>query len=480
MLNRRQFLSAVGAAAGPTALWRVARAERPPRGQRRRPNVILLMADDCSAREFGCYGHPVHKTPVLDRLAETGVMFKTCWATPICSPSRAMIMTGRYGHRTGWFHNGLKPGPNEAGGNLGVSFTTFGELLRQAGYATAVCGKWQLRGTMAEHGFDEHCMWATPAPQGFDGPVETPELKGKKGAYIGRPARYWHPSIVRNGKHVPTKPDDYGPDLFVDFLLDFAKRHRDEPFLVYYPMCLTHKSWDFEAGRSGYLPVPEVDADGKRTGRKVPGSLRSNVAYTDHLVGRIVRGLERLGLRDDTVLLVTGDNGTAGYGKARVEQERGPRVPMIVNGPAVVRPRGAVDALVDFSDVLPTLCDLAGAKLPAGEQLDGKSFAPVLSGRADVTREWIFSCFVDKRMVRDGRFLLDGQGTLWDCGSRRDEQGYRDVTDSTEPDVIAAKKRFAKILAEHPAPTKEHMARWKPPRGQLRKRRAKLRRNRRD
>jgi len=104
----------------------------------------------------------------------------------------------------------------------------------------------------------------------------------------GRLARYWHPAINRNGAPVPTTPKDYGPDIFVAFLLDYTKRHRKEPFLVYYPMCMPHISWDFEAGRSGYLPVPEIDRDGKGTGCKVEGSLKSNVEYIDVLIGRII------------------------------------------------------------------------------------------------------------------------------------------------------------------------------------------------
>ena len=427
----------------------------------RRPNIILIMADDLSAREIGCYGHASHKTPVLDEMARTGVMFETCWATPICSPSRAMIMTGRYGFRTGWFHNDMKPGPKEPGGHLGKSNTIFAAALERIGYATAICGKWQLRGTMVEHGFGEQCMWAAMGYEGFDGPVEAAKLKGQRGAYPGRAARYWHPAIVRNGKPVPTTDADYGPDLFVDFLLDFAGRHKDGPFLVYYPMCLPHLSWDFEADRSGYLPTPALDANARKTGRKVPGSLKSNVECVDRLIGRIVAGLERLGLRDETIVMFTCDNGTAGYGKGNVEQERGPRVPMIVNGPGLVKRCGSTDALIDFSDVLPTLCDLAGAELPSGAVIDGRSFAPLLRDEPFTPREWIFSNYADKRLIRDKRWLLDGQGRLWDCGQRRDETGYKNMTRSKSPDVLAAKRRFETLLERLPPPPEDVAKNWR-------------------
>jgi len=445
--SRREFIRTAGAGAATLALsHHVHGADHPPV---KRPNIILIMADDVSAREFSCYGHSQHKTPVLDRLAESGVRFRTAWCTPICSPTRAEILTGRYGFRTGWYHNDLKSG------KLADNNETFAALLKKSGYRTAICGKWQLPGTYEEHGFDEHCLWlgmrnALKEGWTFDGPIE------KKGMSLpGRLARYWHPAIARNGKLLPTTAKDYGPDIFVDFLLDFAARNRKGPFLAYYPMCLPHASWDFEAGRSGYLPVPELDKDGKRTGRKVKGSLRSNVEYIDALLGRIVKGLEDLKLRDNTVILFTADNGTAGYGKNRPVMEHGPRVPLVVNGPGIVKARGAVDSLVDFSDILPTLCSLAGAALPAGYVVDGRSFEPILRDRPAREREWIFSYLADRRFLRDKRWLLDGNGRFYDCGNRRNEKGYKDVTQSKDAEVVAARERFAKILEKLPPPPEE-------------------------
>jgi arylsulfatase A-like enzyme len=445
-ITRREFLKSLGMGAAalalPRGLW-----SAEPAGDK--PNIIVIMADDVSAREFACYGHEKHKTPVLDGLAKTGVRFETCWCTPLCSPSRAEIMTGRYGFRTGWYHNSLRSG------NLAEGNEVFSELLKRGGYKTAVCGKWQLPGTYQQHGFDEHCMWlgtrkALRPEWKYDGPVE------KKGMQLpGRLARYWHPAICRNGKLLATTAKHYGPDIFVDFLLDFARRNRKGPFLVYYPMCLPHISWDFEAGRGGYLPVPELNARGRKTGRKVRGSLKSNVEYVDALVGRIVRGLEDLGVRRNTVVLFTGDNGTSAYGKARTRQERGPRVPMIVNCPGIVKARGAVDTLVDFSDVLPTLCELAGVSLPKDYAIDGRSFAPALRGTKFKEREWIFSYLFDRRFLRDKRWLLDGDGRFYDCGSRRNERRYRDVTGSKKPGVVAARERFKALLSKLPPPPRE-------------------------
>ena len=437
-MRRRDFLGSLAAAAAlPTALGADAKT--------RRPNFIILMADDCSAREYGCYGHKTHKTPTLDKLGETGVRFETCWCTPICSPTRAMIMTGRYAFPTHWWHNNMKPSGREEDADFSTNHKIFAQPLKAAGYATAICGKWQLKGVEGNYGFDEHCMWRKWP--GFDGPVE------QKGHQLpGRAARYWHPAIVRNGKGVPTKPTDYGPDIFTDFLLDFARRHKDQPFLVYFPMCLTHVSWDFEANRAGYLPVPELDADGKPTGRKVAGSLKSNVEYCDHLVARILRGLDALGLRDDTILFYTCDNGTVGYGKSNVSGERGPLVPMIVDGPGHVKPRGARTELVSFVDLFPTLLDLAGVPPSKDYVLDGQSFAWVLRGEQGTERDYVFCNFADKRLIRTRRWLLDGRDQLWDCGDNRTGEGYKNVTASKAPEVLAARKQLRTWLRDLPGP----------------------------
>jgi arylsulfatase A-like enzyme len=246
--------------------------------------------------------------------------------------------------------------------------------------------------------------------------------------------------------------NDYGPDICTDFLIDFIKNNRNRPFLAYYPTHIPHKHWDFHNKRDGYVTVPELDARGKPTGRPGEATLKSNVEYLDYLVGRIVNTLDELGLRENTVILFTSDNGTSPYGKGKTVMEKGVRVPMIANGPGIVKPAGLSDALVDLSDVLPTLLDFAGGTLPENYEIDGISFAPILRGETNDTREYIFSYLTARRMVRDKRYLLDGGGKLYDCGTRRDNTGYKDVTDSTAPEVVAVRKKFDRILAKYPLP----------------------------
>ena len=417
------------------------------------PNIILIMADDLSAKDMGCYGNETLSTPTLSRLAQDGVSFKTCWATPICSPSRAQIMTGRYGTRTHWFHNDLK---NQA--SLASRQLTIGSVLKKAGYATTVVGKWQLPGAPKDHGFDDEYMWLgghglwRKLKSQFDGPVEGKELKGLRGTLPGRPARYWHPAIAHNGTLLKTKKSDYGPELFVDYINDFIEQKKNEPFFIYFPMCLPHQSWDFERNIAGYLPTPLLDEAGKRIPGQSEPSLKANVFYIDHMVDGIIKQLDRLGIRENTLLIFTSDNGTVGYGKGNTRVERGPRVPLVIDGPGLLKIKGSRDELIQFCDFLPTLADLAGARIPEENPLDGKSFAPLLKGEKYQEHEWIFSYYRTSRFLRNKRYLLDGRNQLWDCGEQRNEKGYLNVTDSREEDVIRVKEKFGAILSTLPAP----------------------------
>jgi arylsulfatase A len=268
--------------------------------------------------------------------------------------------------------------------------------------------------------------------------------EGKRG---GKTSRYWHPSIVKNGEYLPTKPDDYGPDIFADFVIDFARRHQDRPFFIYYPMALTH---------APYYPTPDQQPAENEKFVHAKANWQANVEYTDKIVGRIVAALDEMGLRENTVLFFTGDNGTGGNGKGQTT-EMGARVPMIVNCPGLVKRLGGSSELVDLSDVLPTLVELAGAELPSDRPINGHSFAPLLKGESFTPREWIYAYLGGRRVVRTKRWLLENNspirfGQLYDCGDCRDGTDYRDVTDSPHPEVVAARQRMQEILADKPVP----------------------------
>jgi len=398
-MNRREFLGGAAMLGAP----------RPDKAL----NVIVILADDLGARDLGCYGSPRHRTPNLDSLAREGVRFETSYSTPICSPSRVELLSGQYGFRTGWYNFIGRATTRKE--RIEADLYTVADLARARGYRTAMTGKWQL-GDIQKHptmitdsGFDEYHAWDWP-----------------------RRARYWDPLMVINGIKQEVAKGKYGPDLHNEWLIEFMRRQNGKPFFAYYPTTLTHEPWD---------PTP---LDSK-------GGFAANLEYLDAVIGRLIKGLEDTGLRRNTVVMFFGDNGTGKSGKGTTT-ELGARIPAIMNCPGVIPGGRVLRDLIDLSDVLPTVGDLIGAPLPRGITFDGRSFAPQLRGAKGNPREWIFSYLAYDRILRDQRWLLEGDGRLFDCGSSRDGTGYKDVTRSTEPDVVAARRRFDAILARLPGP----------------------------
>ena len=416
-----------------------------------KPNVLVILCDDMGAHEIGLYGNKLHKTPNLDALGETGIWFTTGWSTPICHPTRFQIMTGQYGHHHGVYQFPKRPGgppvPNEGADDISKHLT-FGKIFKDAGYATAMAGKWQLSGKhptlIKETGFDTYRMWAYThnLPKGA---IHTGAWEGKPGT---KTCRYWHPCIVENGKHLQTTKDSYGPDMFCDFLIDFMKENKEKPFFAYYPMALTHDKF--------YTTPDSTKTVEDRFVHNRKKNWQANVEYTDKIIGRLVGALDELAIRDNTLVIFVGDNGTGGDGKAKTT-ERGVRVPFIANGPGIVKPTGECRELVDLSDIVPTICEVAGIDLPKDHIIDGVSFAPYLRGDLTPRREWIYAYLGLKRVVRTKRWLLENNsmsefGQLYDCGESRDGTGYREVTASEDAEVVAAKALMTQIFADKPVP----------------------------
>jgi len=362
-------------------------------------NVVLIMADDMGYEALSINGSESCKSPNLDRLAAGGVRFTNCFANPICTPSRAKIMTGQYNVR-----NYIKFGLLDRGQ------TTFAHRLKAAGYATCIAGKWQLgkQSDSPQHfGFEKSCLWQHTRSG----------RSSENGKRIDR--RFVNPQLEFNGKAKDYVNGEYGPQVCTDFICDFIDSNRERPFLVYYPMILTHCPFD---------PTPDsTDWDPKRLGsttykgdRNDPQRhFRDMVAYADKAVGQIVAQLEKSGVREETLLIFTGDNGTdkpivtpwngsrVVGGKGTMTDE-GTRVPMIVSWPAGIRQPGrVVDDLVEFCDVMPTLCEATGAELPANYPGDGSSIVPVLRDNASARRkDWIYIWYRGQVMVRNRQYSL--------------------------------------------------------------------------
>lgn len=378
-----------------------------------RPNIIFILVDDLGKEWVSCYGAENIHTPNIDQLAETGVRFENVYSMPQCTPSRACFMTGQYPFRNGWVNHWDVP-------RWGVGYfdwqknPSIARVMKSGGYKTAVAGKWQLNDfredpdAMIRHGFDEYCMWT-----GGESSLEDEDHE----AVTDR--RYWDPYIhTKDGSR--TYVGQFGPDIFNQFLLDFISENKDAPFFVYYPMVLTH------------VPFTTTPHEPDATGNY--GQHKAMVRYTDYLVGRLAQHLDELGIREKTLVVFTSDNGTVSSltnsmkgrdvtgGKSKTT-ENGINAPFVVNCPGMV-PQGVVsDALIDFTDLLPTFADFAGTQPEPGFVYDGFSARDVFLGFAKKTdREWILAmgghpgvatdqgienvyCFRD-RVIRGVRYKL--------------------------------------------------------------------------
>ena len=373
------------------------------------PNVILIMADDVGYECFGFSGSKQYRTPQLDRIADAGVRFSHAFSTPLCTPSRVALMTGKSNVRNYVDFGALAPGEY-----------TFAKLFRDAGYATAIAGKWQLHGSEnakgtapGEAGFDTYCLWNT--------------------ALTERP-RYWNPSIEQDGKLLDLPKDAYGPDVQTDFLISFMERNRDRPFFVYHPMTLVHDP---------FLPTPDSK---DRNSKDEQRNFEDMVAYMDKTVGRLDAAVDRLGLRENTIVLFTSDNGTGRSLRSELKgrmipggkgtpTDGGTHAPMLVRAPGFGPGGRVLEDLVDLTDLLPTLAEAIGSQPPAG--IDGRSFWPQVQGKAGDPREWLYlwywprpytkkfdnpSQHPEVRFARDARYKLYGDGRLFDLIADPDEQ----------------------------------------------------------
>lgn len=329
-----------------------------------RPNVVLIMADDFGYECVVANGGQSYRTPQLDRLAAEGMRFERCHVQPLCTPTRVQLMTGLYNVRN-----------YTRFGHIDPQSQTFAHPFQEAGYATAVAGKWQL-GQDPELprklGFDEAFLWQ----------------------HTRRPPRYANPGLEHNGVERDYDDGEYGPDLINDFALDFVTRHKDRPFFLYYPMVLTHDP---------FQPTPDSDdwdpaARGEQANVDVK-HFADMTHYMDGLVGRLVDKLKELGLRERTLLIFLGDNGTNPAVTSRFNGQpyrggkgsstaRGTHVPLIVSWPGQVAAGKVNENLISSADFFPTLCE--ACELPVPKGLDGISFWPQLRGESAQAREILY------------------------------------------------------------------------------------------
>ncbi len=353
-----------------------------------KPNIIYILADDLGIGDVSAYGSDSNHTPIIDNLAKNGIRFQHMYTAPLCGPSRAMILTGRYAFRTGGVNQDMvgriKP-ENEV---------LIPSVLKTVGYTSALVGKWsQFSLTPKDFGFDDYLTF-----QG-SGVYWSKEKK--------KAEKYFENGIEKQ------LGSDYMPDLMHDYLTNFLGVNKKKPFFLYYSMVHVHAE---------IQPTPDSK----------PGSdiYADNTAYMDKLVGKLLKVLDSLKLRENTLIVFMGDNGTANKyasrssiggkqlsGKKGSMLECGSLVPTIANWPGVIAPGRVSHALMDASDLLPTFADLTGAALPSKNVLDGRSFLPELIGKKGNSRDWIFMELGNKWYVRDARWKLTRENELFDMSN---------------------------------------------------------------
>jgi len=415
--SRRSFLGTCAAATATALLARsIPAAPTTPQ-----PNILFILADDLGMECLSSYGGTSYTTPNLDQLAKSGLRFTRCYSNPLCSPSRVALMTGQYNYRNyrGW---GVFDPQKQR---------TFGHMLKDAGYATSLSGKWQFDdfekhpNHIRDCGFDNYCAW-------------TWQLGGKK------MPRYWNPSLWLDGKLLKGVENKYGPDVHNDFVIDFIRKNQSKSFLAYYPMSLVHGPFEHTPDSKNYIH------------KRGPQFYPDMIAYMDKLLGKLFGALDELKLRDNTLILFTGDNGTPRQITSKANNksipggkgtmaDTGSHVPLIAHWPGVTPAGKTCDDLINFTDFLPTIAEATGAKPPQDRPIDGQSFLPQIRGQKGNPRQWSLIELNDKRFILSGHYKLNQNGNLFDLSDPMEEKLI--PPDQESPESAQMRKKLADLLA---------------------------------
>ncbi|MBW9205334.1 sulfatase [Mumia sp. zg.B17] len=446
--TRRTVLRGIAAGAltltvAPSA---VTRADAVTWRRRRRPNVLVISIDDLGWDEIGCCGTSFNETPHIDRLAREGLRFESAYAAAsLCSPTRAALVTGLYPARTG-ITDFLRGEPAPSDKHLSTDFRTVPDVLGPYGYTTGLIGKWHLT---ERYSGDYRSRPGNPFAHGFDEAIASEEL------YIGD-GDYFHPYSFMPS--LPARePGEYLTDRLAQEAVDFVTRHRDEPFFLHLSNYAVHTSLDAKPELvAKYRAKPGADESPNRP------VLAAMLESIDDQVGRIAATLTDLGIAEDTLLLVTADNGGP-YRDANVPlrggkgelYEGGIRVPLIASWPGTIRPGRQDTTPTSTIDILPTALDLAGGR--PGREFDGRSIAPLLTGRGRLRRDtlfWVYPHFIGRThphaAVRHGRhklvqYLRDGRTELYDLA--RDPGETTDIS----ADEVVTERILRAMLRAHMA-----------------------------
>jgi arylsulfatase A-like enzyme len=434
-VGRREFLSLVGAGAL-GALVPDAPADAPPAAKPRRPNVLIILLDDVGWAGIGCYGCKDIPTPSMDALARGGARFTNAYVSaPLCSPTRAGLMTGRYQQRFGHEHN-----PGGGAVNLGFEFglplteVTLADTMRKAGYVTGIVGKWHL-GQAPKY---------QPTARGFD---EFFGFLGGAHPYFAAAAGRKGGNPIMRGKE-PVEEKEYLTDAFTREAVAFIDKHKNEPFFLYLAYNATHMP--MQAPQKYLDKFADIANERRRTHAAMMSCL-------DDGIGKVLARLKENDLEDDTLVMLVSDNGgptlttTSSNGPLRGYKgqvyEGGIRIPMIVRWPGRVPAGKVYEGPVISLDFAATAEAAAGTGPPPGHPLDGVDLAPYLGGtRRGAPHEYLFWRLGVQSAVRKGTWKLVKFGerplALYDLAT---DMGETKDLASEKPDVCG---ELAKALAE--------------------------------
>jgi arylsulfatase A-like enzyme len=403
-----------------------------------RPNILLILADDLGYGDLGCYGQKRIRTPNLDRLAAEGMRFTQCYAgSPVCAPSRAALLTGQHTGHTRIRGNAEVP--------LAPEDVTVARVLHGTGYVTGAVGKWGL----GLEGTTGH-----PNRQGFDewfGYLDQTHAHNYYPAYLWRNERQWplHGN-VGGSKH------QYSPDLFTGVSLNFLRINRHRPFFLYLAYPTPHANNELAKETGNGMEVPDSAPYTRESWPAPEKNKAAMITRMDADVGRLLARLKEMKIDEQTLILFSSDNGphkeggvdpaffeSAGpwRGIKRDLTEGGLRVPLLVRWPGRIRAGTVSDQVFAFWDVLPTLAELAGAKVP--EKLDGLSLAPTLLGRKQTNQHeflyWEFheQGFHQAARMGDWKAIRHGLDQALELYHLTTDPGEKENVSGKNPDLVA-------------------------------------------
>ena len=401
-----------------------------------RPNVIVILTDDQGWGDFSLHGNQNIRTPNLDRLANNGVQFDNFYVQPVCSPTRAEFLTGRYHARGGVY------GTSTGGERLDLDETTIAEVFQNAGYTTAAYGKWHNGMQYPYH----------PNGRGFE------DFYGFCSGHWGN---YFSPMLEHNGKI--TNGEGFLTDDFTDHGLSFISENKDRPFFLYLafntphaPMQVPDQWWNRVENR----PLSRYASEGKQEDLTFTKAALAMCENIDWNIGRIVNKLRHLDLEENTIVVFFNDNGPNSFrwnaemkGKKGSTDEGGVRSPLFIKWPAEIRSGKNIRQIAGAIDILPTLTDLVGIPCVTAKALDGRTLKPlILKENPPWTDRLLYHHWRGRLSVRSQKFRLDHEGNLFDIDSDRSQSfELNDIKSDIRQELMAAQASFrSEVLSEIP------------------------------